>query len=200
AGSEYIAPRSEIEVKLAAVWQDVLRIEQVGIRDNFFELGGDSIKAIQIVSRLSAEGLKLVVRDMFTHPTIEEVSGYIQAKTQAAAEAGAVEGEVALSPIQRWFFEQDFSQNHHWNQAMMLYRADGFRETLVEEVAAKLTEHHDALRMVYRQEAGKIVQMNRGTEEPAFRLHVCDVSGEADVSTAVEREAMRVQQMMNLET
>ncbi|MHA6534824.1 condensation domain-containing protein, partial [Paenibacillus sp. BAC0078] len=178
----------------------MLRIEQVGIRDNFFELGGDSIKAIQIVSRLSAEGLKLVVRDMFKHPTIEEVSGYVQATTQAAAEAGAVEGEVALSPIQRWFFEQDFSQNHHWNQAMMLYRADGFQEMLVEEVAAKLAEHHDALRMVYRQEAGKIVQMNRGTEEPAFRLHVCDVSGEADVSTAVEREAMRVQQMMNLET
>ncbi|MHA6534812.1 condensation domain-containing protein, partial [Paenibacillus sp. BAC0078] len=200
AGSEYVAPRSETEAKLAEIWQNVLRVGQVGIRDNFFELGGDSIKAIQIVSRLSSEGLKLAVRDMFTHSTIEEVSGYVQATTQAAAEAGAVEGEVALSPIQRWFFEQDFSQNHHWNQAMMLYRADGFRETLVEEVAAKLAEHHDALRMVYRQEAGKIVQMNRGTEEPAFRLHVCDVSVEADVSAAVEQKATLVQQAMNLET
>ena len=75
---------------------------------------------------------------------------------------------------------------------MMLYRADGFREALVEEVAVKLTEHHDALRMVYRQEAGKIVQMNRGTEEQAFRLHVVDVSAEADVSAAVEREATSI--------
>nr|WP_278044644.1 condensation domain-containing protein [Paenibacillus solani] len=200
AGSEYVAPRSETETKLAAIWQDVLRIEQVGIQDNFFELGGDSIKAIQIVSRLNSEGLKLAVRDMFTHPTIEEVSRYLQVATQAAAEEGTVEGEVALSPIQRWFFEQRISQSHHWNQAMMLYRADGFREALVEEVAVKLTEHHDALRMVYRQEAGKIVQMNRGTEDQAFRLHVVDVSAEEDVSAAVEREATLVQQAMNLET
>ncbi|WP_242615225.1 condensation domain-containing protein, partial [Paenibacillus solani] len=147
-----------------------------------------------------SEGLKLVVRDMFTHPTIEEVSRYLQVTTQAAAEEGTVEGEVELSPIQRWFFEQRISQSHHWNQAMMLYRADGFREALVEEVAVKLTEHHDALRMVYRQEAGEIVQMNRGTEGQAFRLHVFDVSAEADVSAAVEREATLVQQAMNLET
>ncbi|MFD1909008.1 condensation domain-containing protein [Paenibacillus rhizoplanae] len=83
---------------------------------------------------------------------------------------------------------------------MMLYRADGFREALVEEVAVKLTEHHDALRMVYKQAAGKIVQKNRGTEDQAFRLQVFDVSGEADVSAAVERKATQVQQAMNLET
>ncbi|MFD2413389.1 amino acid adenylation domain-containing protein, partial [Paenibacillus rhizoplanae] len=201
AGNEYIAPRSETEAKLAAIWQNVLGLSQpVGIRDNFFEQGGDSIKAIQIVSRLGSEGLKLVVRDMFTHPTIEEVSRYIQTKLQAAAEEAAVEGEVALSPIQHWFFEQDFSQSHHWNQAMMLYHPDGFREAIVEEVVVKLTEHHDALRMVYKQDTGKIVQMNRGTEDQAFRLQVFDVSGEADVSAAVERKATQVQQAMNLET
>ncbi|WP_145336780.1 phosphopantetheine-binding protein, partial [Paenibacillus xylanexedens] len=88
--------------------QDVLRTEQVGIQDNFFERGGDSIKAIQIVSRLSAAGLKLAVREIFTHPTIEEVSGYVQATTSTAAEEGVVEGEVALSPIQHWFFDQNF--------------------------------------------------------------------------------------------
>ncbi|WP_260984901.1 phosphopantetheine-binding protein, partial [Paenibacillus xylanexedens] len=89
----------------------------VGIQDNFFERGGDSIKAIQIVSRLSVVGLKLAVREMFTHPTIEEVSQYVQVTTPIAAEEGAVEGEVALSPIQHWFFDQNFSQSHHWNQA-----------------------------------------------------------------------------------
>ncbi|MFD1908979.1 phosphopantetheine-binding protein [Paenibacillus rhizoplanae] len=111
AGNEYIAPRSETEAKLAAIWQNVLGLSQpVGIRDNFFEQGGDSIKAIQIVSRLGSEGLKLVVRDMFTHPTIEEVSRYIQTKLQAAAEEAAVEGEVALSPIQHWFFSNRISR------------------------------------------------------------------------------------------
>ena len=46
AGSEYVAPRSETEAKLAAIWQDVLGLSQpVGIRDDFFELGGHSLKA-----------------------------------------------------------------------------------------------------------------------------------------------------------
>ncbi|MFD1909022.1 phosphopantetheine-binding protein [Paenibacillus rhizoplanae] len=110
AGNEYVAPRSDTEAKLAAIWQNVLRIGQVGIQDNFFELGGDSIKAIQIVSRLSSEGLRLAVRDMFTHPTIKEVSGYIQTALRTTVEQGAVEGEVSLSPIQHWFFSSKDSR------------------------------------------------------------------------------------------
>ncbi|WP_019640671.1 non-ribosomal peptide synthetase [Paenibacillus fonticola] len=198
-GSEYVAPHSEVEAKLAEIWQDVLRISQpVSIRDNFFELGGDSIKAIQVASRLGSGGMKLAVQDIMMHPTIEEASQYIQTLVETA-EQGPVEGETPLSPIQRWFFERRISQSHHWNQAMMLYRADGFREVAVEETIAVLAEHHDALRMVYRQEDGNIVQICRGSGGEAFRLHVFDVSMEEDVSAAVEQKAMLVQQAMDLQ-
>ncbi|MEK3793106.1 amino acid adenylation domain-containing protein [Paenibacillus sp. FSL R7-0204] len=198
-GSEYVAPHSEAETKLAEIWQNLLRISQpVGISDNFFELGGDSIKAIQVASRLSSEGMKLAVRDIITYPTIEEASRYIQALVETAEQA-SVEGETTLSAIQRWFFEQNFSQSHHWNQAMMLYRADGFREAAVKETAAMLAEHHDALRMVYRYEDGNIVQINRGTGGEVFRLHVFDVSAEEDVNAAVEQKAALVQQAMDLQ-
>ncbi|MFW2163237.1 phosphopantetheine-binding protein, partial [Acinetobacter beijerinckii] len=47
----YVAPRSELEHSLAAIWCAVLNVEQVGLDDNFFELGGDSILSIQVVSR-----------------------------------------------------------------------------------------------------------------------------------------------------
>jgi NAD(P)-dependent dehydrogenase (short-subunit alcohol dehydrogenase family) len=45
----YVAPRNEVEQKLAEIWQELLGIELVGIHDNFFELGGDSIVSTQIV-------------------------------------------------------------------------------------------------------------------------------------------------------
>ena len=61
--SELIAPRNEVEAKLAAIWSDILGTPttQVGIDDSFFELGGDSLSVVELLSRLSdAYGLKSV--------------------------------------------------------------------------------------------------------------------------------------------
>ena len=48
----YVAPETELEQRIAAVWQTVLGFEQIGVEDNFFDLGGDSLVAIQVASRL----------------------------------------------------------------------------------------------------------------------------------------------------
>ncbi|WP_148302669.1 condensation domain-containing protein, partial [Caldalkalibacillus mannanilyticus] len=66
-------------------------------------------------------------------------------------EQGEVTGEAKLTPIQQWFFEQEWEENHHFNQAMMLYRREGFEIAILQQVLEKLTKHHDALRMVFRQ-------------------------------------------------
>ncbi|WP_409281897.1 AMP-binding enzyme, partial [Pseudomonas defluvii] len=55
----YQAPGTPEELALAAIWQQVLGLEQVGLHDNFFELGGDSIVSIQVVSRARQAGLAL---------------------------------------------------------------------------------------------------------------------------------------------
>ncbi|HWN42411.1 MAG TPA: amino acid adenylation domain-containing protein [Thermoanaerobaculia bacterium] len=70
----YVAPRDERERVLAAIWQEVLRLDQVGVADNYFELGGDSILSIQIVSRAKRAGLALNPRHVFQHQTIEELA------------------------------------------------------------------------------------------------------------------------------
>lgn len=54
----YIAPETEMEQRIAAVWQAVLGFEQIGVEDNFFDLGGDSLVAIQVAGRLK-EALKM---------------------------------------------------------------------------------------------------------------------------------------------
>ncbi|MCY8603160.1 non-ribosomal peptide synthetase, partial [Bacillus sonorensis] len=69
--AEYKAPRTDIEQLLADIWQEVLGIGRIGISDNFFALGGDSIKGIQMASRLQQHGWKLEMKDLFQHPTIE---------------------------------------------------------------------------------------------------------------------------------
>lgn len=50
---DYAPPQNQIQELLSQIWSDVLGVSEVGILDNFFELGGDSIKALQIVTRLN---------------------------------------------------------------------------------------------------------------------------------------------------
>lgn len=73
--NSYIAPRDEIEQKIADIWQELLGIKQVGIHDNFFQLGGDSLIAVQFLSRLRKTfSIKLTVASLFESPTIAEIA------------------------------------------------------------------------------------------------------------------------------
>lgn len=71
----YVAPRSEMERKLAALWQQTLHIDRVGIHDSFFELGGDSVLAAQVLS-LSQKtfGIRINPQEAFKAFTIERLA------------------------------------------------------------------------------------------------------------------------------
>ncbi|CAN2253789.1 surfactin non-ribosomal peptide synthetase SrfAA [Bacillus vallismortis] len=201
AGSgEYKAPTTDMEELLAGIWQDVLGISEVGVSDNFFSLGGDSIKGIQMASRLNQYGWKLEMKDLFQHPTIEELTQYVERAEGKQADQGPVEGEVILTPIQRWFFEKNFTNKHHWNQSVMLHAAKGFDPERVEKTLQVLIEHHDALRMVYREEPKDVVQYNRGLEAASAQLEIIHIEGQAkDHEDRIEREAERLQSSIDLQ-
>ncbi|MGG1603778.1 surfactin non-ribosomal peptide synthetase SrfAA [Bacillus subtilis] len=178
AGSgEYKAPTTDMEELLAGIWQDVLGMSEVGVTDNFFSLGGDSIKGIQMASRLNQHGWKLEMKDLFQHPTIEELTQYVERAEGKQADQGPVEGEVILTPIQRWFFEKNFTNKHHWNQSVMLHAKKGFDPERVEKTLQALIEHHDALRMVYREENGDIVQVYKPIGESKVSFEIVDLYG-----------------------
>jgi amino acid adenylation domain-containing protein len=78
-GREFIAPRNGLERALAAIWQEVLQVEHVGVTDNFFELGGDSLRILKVLSKVRASealDIELKLRDMISKPTIAELSGF----------------------------------------------------------------------------------------------------------------------------
>ena len=90
-GEEYVAPRNKTEEILVEIWRDVLGVEGIGIGDNFFEVGGDSIKAIQIASRIRKYGLKIEVGDLFASQTIGEISKRVKV-IEREIDQGVVEG------------------------------------------------------------------------------------------------------------
>ena len=148
-GMEYEAPRTMVEQQLVSIWEEVLGVENIGILDNFFELGGDSIKSIQVSSRLYQAGYQVQMDHLFKNPTIASLIPYVQ-PISTLSEQGIITGKVMLTPIQHWFFEQYKVDAHHYNQSVMLYRKEGFHEVTLRRVFDKLSEHHDALRTVYR--------------------------------------------------
>jgi len=99
--SAYAAPRNEAEQTIAAIWQQLLGIAQVGIADNFFDLGGHSLLAIQVISRLrQAFQIELSVQTIFNMPTVAELAAHIQ-KTHRPAGADAEKFARLLEMIEK---------------------------------------------------------------------------------------------------
>jgi acyl carrier protein len=75
----YVAPETEVQRKLAEVWQRVLAIEEVGINDDFFELGGNSLLATQLVMEMrEAFRMSVPLRDFFEKPTVAALAAIIE--------------------------------------------------------------------------------------------------------------------------
>uniref|UniRef100_UPI00048A10AB condensation domain-containing protein n=1 Tax=Ruminiclostridium cellobioparum TaxID=29355 RepID=UPI00048A10AB len=195
--AEYVAPRTDVEKNIIEVWKSVLGAKNIGINHNFFELGGDSIKAIQVISRLLKYDLKLEVRDLFKHPRIAELSGIIRHDGKTA-EQGTVVGEIPLTPIQRRFFRLKIADINRYNHSVMLYFRDGINEDIVSRIFTKIIEHHDALRMVFKLEEDRVIQFNRGIEEELFELKVIDVKDDPEFEKRIENEADALQGSINI--
>ncbi|TYP74358.1 non-ribosomal peptide synthetase/type I polyketide synthase [Aquimarina intermedia] len=154
----YIAPVSKIEQTIAEVWCQVLEKDKIGIRDNFFTIGGDSIKSIQICSRLYAQGYDVSVKDIFDNQSIEQLA--LKMKTlKIHSSQMNVMGVVPLSPIQFWFFNTSGQALNHFNQSVLLQFTKKITEEEVRSIFEKLVNHHDALRAIFKKEKNEYRQI-----------------------------------------
>jgi amino acid adenylation domain-containing protein/non-ribosomal peptide synthase protein (TIGR01720 family) len=149
---EFALPRDAAEKTLVRIWQEVLGRNEVGIHSNFFELGGDSILSIQIVSRARDAGLVISPKQVFQFQTI---AGLAQVARRSSAKIlsrqSTAEGPVPLSPIQRWFFEQELPEAHFYNQSTMLTVKRTLDAKLLERAIQNLVIEHDAFRLRFHR-------------------------------------------------
>ena len=81
----YVAPQSEIEQKIAAVWQALLPVEHVGIHDNFFDLGGNSLLMIQAYNQLTQIfSQDLLMVDLFKYSTVSMLAEHFSQAQQGS--------------------------------------------------------------------------------------------------------------------
>ncbi len=164
-GAEYVAPTNEIEEKLAAIWQEVLGIEKIGINDNFFELGGHSLKAINISSKIH-KGLNVSVplREMFKTPTIKGLASYVEGTKQniySRIEPVEEKEYYPLSSAQKRIYTlQQFEENStSYNMPMVMTLEGELDKSKLEEAFNKLIQRHEALRTSFEVIDGEPVQV-----------------------------------------
>ncbi|MFZ5893336.1 MAG: amino acid adenylation domain-containing protein [Myxococcota bacterium] len=201
-----VLPRTELEERLAQIWREVLKRDEVGVFDNFFMLGGDSILTLQVIALARKQRLKLTPKQFFAHQTIAELASAVEllgAPTARSARDGAAERRLsrepfALTPVQRWFFGQNQPEPQHWNQSVLLELGEPLDRECLRRAVALLVEHHEALRLRFRVTNDEVVQSYAAQEGNELCSEV-DLSAAPDSSAAIESTANAVQRSLDLE-
>ncbi|MDK4255077.1 Plipastatin synthase subunit C [Bacillus velezensis] len=178
----YTAPRNVTEMKLCALWEEVLKNGPVGIRDHFFERGGHSLKATALVSRIAKEfGVQVPLQDIFARPTVEELASVIQDLEESPYEAiqpAQTQDTYPVSSAQKrmYVLQQLEDGGVGYNMPAVLELTGPLDRGRLEETFRQLVERHESLRTSF--ETGP-------DGEPVQRIHdsvpfQLDEAGSAD--------------------
>ncbi|MBL7481680.1 non-ribosomal peptide synthetase [Legionella bononiensis] len=148
----HVPPRNEIEQQLVQIWQEVLRVDTIGVLDDFFSLGGDSILCIQFISKCRAAGLLIQLIDFIEKPTIAGIASQIKTSTLLKRKEIRPEGDVPLTPIQHWFFARNLVRPEYYNQAFFVSVHGVVEQMALKHIFKKLVDQHDSLRLRFKQD------------------------------------------------
>ncbi|MBX7222933.1 MAG: amino acid adenylation domain-containing protein [Blastocatellia bacterium] len=184
----YIAPRTQLEAKITALWSSLLGVEQIGVDDNFFELGGHSLLATRVVSALRTElRQEIPLRSLFEAPTpaalarkLTETSRPTAGVSLAPIVHHETEEPAPLSFVQErmWFFNQLDPAGFLYNMPFAIRLRGTLQVPLLERSLAQVLERHAALRANFPAPEGKARQVIAPAGN--FTLPVLDLSQEAE--------------------
>ncbi|HYW06754.1 MAG TPA: amino acid adenylation domain-containing protein, partial [Longimicrobium sp.] len=188
---EYEAPASEMEIAVAAIWADVLRVERVGRHDAFFALGGHSLLAVQVISRVR-RGLRVEVAlgDVFARPVLADFAAALETAAHAdlpsiqPAERGR---DVPLSFAQQrlWFLEQLGGMGAAYHIPRRLRLTGTLDRDALGRALDRIVARHEALRTTFAEVAGAPVQ-RVGPADTGFALAEHDLRAQRDGERALD--------------
>ncbi|WP_205625370.1 amino acid adenylation domain-containing protein [Flavobacterium sp. ABG] len=157
---EYVAPRTEIEEQLAAIWKNLLGIEKVGVYDNFFELGGHSLLATRLVSMIRKElSIEVSIREVFEYTTIATLGTHVSGQSAGILLPAIVVEErperipMSFSQERLWFLDQlEGSIAYH---IPIVLRLEGAVDvSILEKTLQNIVSRHEVLRTILLSEEG----------------------------------------------
>jgi iturin family lipopeptide synthetase A len=210
---DYVVPQTKEERLLADVWSKVLGVERIRATDNFFSIGGDSIKSIQIISRMRAAGYQVSVRDILISQTIKQlalrvreivsISGQREEFTPSALARKslpaewmdklqaryALEDVYPLSPMQEgmlFHFLLDEQGRAYFEQTTCFVRGP-LVVSAAEQSMNDIIARHGALRTAFIDEYNRPLQVVLQERKIDFLVKDCRTECEDNASATVIR-------------
>ncbi|PYP82589.1 MAG: non-ribosomal peptide synthetase, partial [Blastocatellia bacterium AA13] len=179
AVASYAAPRTVVEEIVCGIWEEVLRLEKIGVTDNFFDLGGHSLLATQVVSRMrKVLGVDLALRSLFENPTVRQLSEVVMEDLRAGVRVESYdivrvsrETELPLSYAQNrlWFMQELEPESWAYNVPTAVRMVGALDTAALKQSLSEIARRHEALRTSFESRGGEPVQLIHRTidVEPA---------------------------------
>lgn len=197
---EFAAPRTEIEQTIAASWQKLLNVEEIGIYDNFFELGGHSLLATQAISRLRETfKVELGLRRLFESPTVASLARSLESAIRDGQGLPSppitrvsrdMDLPLSFGQQRLWFLEKLSSSNSPYKIIEALRLEGPLNIALLENSINEIVKRHESLRTTFPMVNGKPVQAI--APSLTLTIHVIEVQG----ATESERRSAALQLMI----
>ena len=158
--STYLAPRTPVEHTLAAVFGELLGVEQVGVDESFFDLGGNSLLATRAVARINSTlNSSVALRDLFDAPTCAQlavrIAGAVDGPVRPLLHAYERPAQVPLSAAQQrmWFLNRFEPDSPAYNMPMAIRLTGDLDVEALHAAVRDVLDRHEVLRTVYPQTA-----------------------------------------------
>ncbi|HEV7397288.1 MAG TPA: amino acid adenylation domain-containing protein, partial [Pyrinomonadaceae bacterium] len=180
----YVAPRTQAEKELAAMFAHVLGVTQVGLHDNFFDLGGHSLLATQLLARIreTFSDKEITLRHIFELATVSGLAREIEAAGTVAQKLPpllpiARDGELPLSFAQQrlWFLHQLEPSSAVYNCPAAVRFTGALNLAALAQSCNEVVRRHEVLRTRFSAGEGSPVQIIAASLE--VPLPLVDLSG-----------------------
>jgi len=186
-----------LRAQIAKIWSDVLHVEMVDHNTSFFWMGGDSIKAIQIISRLSDLGLKTRINTIFKNPTVNKLASAIEATDVVSEEVSQAE-IFGLIPIQSYFSGLNLTHSSFWNQAIRLSTEELVDDVILKSAFECLVDRHPLLGAKITSDSFDVSEVKFGSSFLWDVAPLADQISKSDWLRSMEERFQSLQQLQSL--
>lgn len=199
----YVAPRNAAEETVITCWQDILGWEQIGVHDNFLDLGGQSLRAMEIMTRLQVEfGVDIPLSLFFEYPTAAQLAQTIPDGRSDHGKLAPLSDRSKPIPLsfdqQRlWFLDQLVPDSPLYNIPVVLSVVGELNPEILAQCLTEIVRRHEALRTTFTEVDASPIQVIRPPEPVNLTVYDLRSLPEDRAQQIREEEACRP---INLET